>query len=97
MPFRSRYTYLCIIRFSPCPNRFLQVFFCLAILTATLVFSNAVHPAWALGTPPSLGNATIQLTPIITKGLEQPVFLTVTGHDTTEILIVEQRGRIRRS
>ena len=63
-----------------------------------LVFTNIVHregSAWALGTRPAHISAIIQLTPIITEGLEQPVFLTVTGMDTRRLYVVEQRGCIR--
>jgi len=51
--------------------------------------------ALALGKRPSLSSANIQLTPIITDGLEQPIFLTVTGSHTHQLHVVEQGGRIR--
>ncbi|MEC4674668.1 MAG: PQQ-dependent sugar dehydrogenase [Nitrospirota bacterium] len=68
------------------------------IMSMVLVFTGFPHwarPALALGIKPSLSSPTIQLNPIITDSLEQPVFLTVTGRDAQRLYVVEQRGRIR--
>ena len=54
------------------------------------------HPEiWALGTRPLFSTDSIRLIPIVTQGLEQPVFLTVPGSGSGDLIVVEQPGRIR--
>lgn len=50
-----------------------------------------------LAEPPSPGaqEDAITLSPIVTEGLEKPVFLTHAGDGSTRIFILEQAGRVR--
>ncbi len=61
-------------------------------LALLLIWSPSIS-AFALAKPPP--KADISLFPLVTKGLEQPVFVTHSGDQGQRLFIVEQAGRIR--
>jgi glucose/arabinose dehydrogenase len=61
----------------------------------TLVVSLQVGEGSAEVDQASARDATVALTPIVTKGLESPVFLTHAGDGSGRLFVVEQPGRIR--
>ncbi len=63
-----------------------------AALALLLIWSPSIS-AFALAKPPP--KADISLFPLVTKGLEQPVFVTHSGDQGQRLFIVEQAGRIR--
>ena len=61
-------------------------------LALLLIWSPSIS-AFALAKPPP--KADISLFPLVTKGLEQPVFVTHSGDQGQRLFIIEQAGRIR--
>ncbi len=61
-------------------------------LALLLIWSPSIS-AFALAKPPP--KTDISLFPLVTKGLEQPVFVTHSGDQGQRLFIVEQAGRIR--
>jgi glucose/arabinose dehydrogenase len=59
--------------------------------TGSLQADDALAPP----TKPSDGRHVVALAPLVTHGLEQPVYLTHAGDGSTRLFVVEQPGRIR--
>lgn len=66
-----------------------------SFLVFSLLFCLQTHQAWALSRAPQPANARIALTPVLTQGLVQPVFIGHTGNHSRRLFILEQPGRIR--
>jgi len=60
---------------------------------ALLIIWSSTILAFGLATPPP--KTPISLIPLVTKGLEQPVFVTHAGKHDQRLFVVEQAGRIR--
>lgn len=54
-----------------------------------------VDPGWADPIKSTEERRIVTLAPMVTKGLENPVFLTHAGDGSTRLFVVEQPGRIR--
>ncbi|MXX10873.1 MAG: PQQ-dependent sugar dehydrogenase [Nitrospira sp. SB0675_bin_23] len=61
----------------------------------TVFFLLPVHQASALSQTPQPADARIALTPVLTQGLVQPVFIGHAGDHSQRLFILEQPGRIR--
>lgn len=66
-------------------------------LVIVLVHTINLHgqALWAEPANITDGHRTIDLTPVVKQGLEQPVYLTHAGDGSTRLFAVEQPGRIR--
>jgi|GEM_PF-6575823 len=58
-------------------------------------FNLQVGTGWAESTTSAERRGIVTVTPVVTEGLENPVFLTHAGDGSPHLFVVEQPGRIR--
>jgi len=89
---RIPHTDLCHNLLIFCAFSFLHRRFIETALALLLIWSPSISAFALAKTPPT---SDISLFPLVTKGLEQPVFVTHSGDQGQRLFIVEQAGRIR--